>query len=391
MADTKTNALATQPEGDTLHAIERALQAFPQDQFHWLVPAVIQDISPLMTPQGVAVKINPSVESGDVYPLPGGGGKLALHKVALDRIAGAVEATWVESRRTDDRKDPNYISWSAALEYTAPSGAKVSLPGNYDLDLSDEGAVFQDLYREQMAGGRRSQQEATQRARERLTQMRRRMTPLAESGAKNRAIRSLGIKSGYTAQELEKAFALVRFVPNTNDRDVKQAVLDRMRGRTREVYGERAATSPALPATTRGDDVQEGEFRSQDEDDEPAIPDVPAETKSVDVAAVAAKFQQRAKARGDHSQKASTDLLGSLAFAIADVFGIARTDKDAISAARKGVASFLFGASKVTELTAAQAGVVIEAAKDAEGQRDLASIADVIGVKPSLAAAAKDL
>ena len=381
---TEEKTLATRPvEVDALHVVERALAKFPDSEFNKLVPSVIQEISALMRPQVVAIRINPDPTAGDVYPTPGGRG-LSLHKLALDKIAVAVGISWTESRRSDDRKDPLYIEWQAKGTWTLPTGEKGDLVGTYDMDLHDNGAVYQDLLREQLA--RKSQAEAEKAARERLTTMRRRMAALAESGAKNRAVRSIGIKSSYSAAELARPFVAVRFVENIEDPDVKAAVLDRMRGRVVEVYGQRVPEEQA-PKELAAEGPQDGEFHEIEmpgpraEDAEPAIPDDDAKPEPVtDVAVITRDVRLAADAmEKERLQSATDEQLTQLGVGLRDFLGLkGKITGPQASDLRLAVIRAFLGDDLPSSRAAHRAGVLVllRMLKDPEGQRRIRIVAE---------------
>jgi len=76
-------------------------------------------------------------------------------------------------------------------------------------------------------------------------------TEHCESKALNRALREgLMIKSTYTAQELQKPFAVALVMPNMSDPDLKRAMIDRYANNASALYGDvaPAGSQSALPS-----------------------------------------------------------------------------------------------------------------------------------------------
>lgn len=158
------------------------------------------------------VDINPEM---DTYPNKGG--KLALSKSALDRIAAALGISWVRSERIDDRSHPWLVEWEVVGTYRQLDGNEVSLVGNIGIDLRDGSAETEDIYATAKPG---TDPEATIRAR------RSKIREHAESKARLRAIRSVGVKASYTPKELERPFVVAKlsFTGDYADKETNRAV-----------------------------------------------------------------------------------------------------------------------------------------------------------------------
>ena len=211
----------------------------------------------------VAIKIS----EAEVYPTQGG--KMGLTKSALDRIAIAAGVEWDprESRRLDDGSDPLYVEYQAVGRFPTLDGSYRTITGTKIMDLRDGSAQTRTIL-----GAKNGEKT--------LSQTRTFIGEHAESKAKNRAIRSgLGLRSGYTSDELSKPFVVARliFSGHSDDAEVRKIVaVEMVRQRfsaERQLYGGTAAPVPAAQPIPTGyapppvtatvdadDDIPDGTF-----------------------------------------------------------------------------------------------------------------------------------
>ena len=238
---------------DTLRA---ALHDFAP-RVHLLSPT----INPEMVPEfhEIAIRpvtVDPNPTMGEVYKLPGGA-EVALTKVSLDKIAAAAGITWdpVRSGRLDDRSDPHYCHFRAVGTVRDLDGSRRTLVGEKEIDLRDGNPSIFTADEKRMAvvwvNGRatdkideRSRGYVRGWSRDRLDGARTHILAMAESKAKNRAIRQLGVKSKYTTAELmQKPFVCLSlvFTGASDDPDLqrlaKERMLDVALSTSRELYG----------------------------------------------------------------------------------------------------------------------------------------------------------
>ena len=250
-------------------------ERYQKQGYNLLVPREIGETPPHYRPQMAIVQVNPEKDSGEVYQLPGG--KWALSKVSLDRIAQAANITWVPelSGRTDDGSNPRRIQYRSVGKVKGIDGQWRTIIGEYvfDLDVAAE-ELNQSLPKRWERMERKPQSgfktwfEKTHA--EDLLQFRKHAYSRAESGAKNRAIRSaFGIKSGYTAEALRQPFVIpkVLLVLDYSDPEVKKFLLAEATGTIKELYGAQAVATgtmpPALPPVK--DEDEEPETAATDE------------------------------------------------------------------------------------------------------------------------------
>lgn len=163
----------------------------------------------------------------------------APNKVGLLRIAQCAGIRWDASRclRTDSGREPLYWAFSAAGEYLTPDGIWLPLTGTSEVDLRD------------------GSPQATAMTPKQLVMQRQFGLALAESKAKNRAIRSLGLQSSYTVEDLlKKPFLIMRatFQPDASDEVGRRVFAQVAMGASRFLYPQAEASAPmALPASAR--------------------------------------------------------------------------------------------------------------------------------------------
>lgn len=213
----------------------------------------------------VDIKKGPQKNGKDTYPggevYDVGLGKLGLVKVVLDRIASALAVSWDSeaSRRIDNGRDPHYCHYRAVGHVVMFDGSEREVSAEKEMDLRDGSA--------QIAGKSEKQ----------VAEMRMHILAHAESKAKLRAVRSIGIKTSYTEDELKKPFAIARvmFTGRTEDPQLRAAAFmmraeANIRGR-RALYG--GSVAPAqIAAPAYGGRAAPPVGTVQAEDDDIVVP-----------------------------------------------------------------------------------------------------------------------
>jgi hypothetical protein len=214
-----------------------------------LAPIVKIDFIP--PAHGVSLRsvfVNPDPKGGEVYPLIGGGGKLALTAAALDRISAAAEVSWFPypvSKRLDDGKTRNYVNFLAVGCYRTFSGSWRPISAEKEIDMRDGGGEFEAIVeakvkkvnddrreaRQEPLVGEALRQAAILAAWGQIVQVRQHLQSHAETKARHRALRkSLTIKQGYTTEDLAKPFLVPVLVltGKTNDPALRMMVMKEM-------------------------------------------------------------------------------------------------------------------------------------------------------------------
>lgn len=193
----------------------------------------------------------------DTYPAEDNYRARCLGRTSLDQIAAAAAVSWEPppfSGRQDDGRDPRYCRYLVTGRYRHFDGQWVTRPDEYEMDLRgpssglpDGGADYKKILDEALRNNRDADA--------RLLRVRRDILSLTITKARNRAIRDLGLRSSYTADELARPFVVVRmaFTGASDDVELRRqfALLNaqRMLGAEAALYGSlpAAARAPALP------------------------------------------------------------------------------------------------------------------------------------------------
>ncbi len=184
----------------------------------------------------VFVALNPDPNGGDVYSREG---KLALTKIGLLKLSEAKGIIWDAelSRRTNDAPP-----CEACAEKGRPCnhntgfkavGAWLDATGQWQRHSATKYWLYDEELAEVERTSRNPEQEFARRLRVRHE--------LAETKAKLRVIREIGVKAAYTAAELQKGFLCLRVEPDLTPEQVQQQALTS----SSLLYGTPSA--PALP------------------------------------------------------------------------------------------------------------------------------------------------
>jgi hypothetical protein len=256
--------------------LRRQLEAL-MDQFNIIAPPVqvIGGFAAGYTMVASVVKINAEINDDGQGPetyLDRGFMKShqrALNRVGLARIATAAGVKWTPTcGRRDDETKPNYWAFAAEGLIDTPDGQYSVLTGNVEVDLRDGSAQIGGWTPQAWAAlvkeneRRRGDDQVKSIAGwtdRRVMQARQRGLALAETKAKNRAIRSIGVQQVYTVKELEKPFIIFRamYQPDMSDPVIRQMVAARaLHGRsmlypsTMGVQAQQLVAAPHPPAGT---------------------------------------------------------------------------------------------------------------------------------------------
>lgn len=210
-------------------AIDARLEAAQRD-YHLVSPFTAAGA----LPEGCGVQLT-LVRIGAAETYPTGGGKFGLSKNALDRIGHAVGISWdpMLSRRLDDGRDPHYCHYKAVGTYRAADGQVQIIQGEKEFDVREGSPQLNGKTLKQIA------------------EMRAHVLSHAETKARLRAIRSMGVATGYTSEDLQKPFACARvvFTGQTKNAELRsefaRMTAASFLGGSRALYGERPAALPA--------------------------------------------------------------------------------------------------------------------------------------------------
>lgn len=221
-------------------------------------------------PDGCAVMMSrvliDSNDDGQVYPISGSK-KLGLGKVPLKKISLAVGISWdpVLSRRDDDGSDPAFCQYTAVGYLHDFDGSEKTIIGTKAIDLRRGSALWQDAHErartkaiDEAKNGVRGKlatdkeraalEKAYAAAEKELRHARIHILSNAQTKAELRAIRSIGLKSSYTVDELQKPFVAAKLIFTGESTDPQNREIY-ARARAEKFLGARhsAYGTPALP------------------------------------------------------------------------------------------------------------------------------------------------
>lgn len=184
----------------------------------------------------VAVVVDPETET---YPIAGGSGR-GLSKVALEKIAAAAGISWDAhlSGRLDDGRNPHYCHFKAVGYIRDFDGSRRTIIGEKVMDLRDGSAQVDEILSKA-----RSQDTGLSQ----LRQTRVHILAHAESKARLRAVRTIGIRASYTADALKKPFVVAKlaWTGKTQDPELRRAFAlkqqEAMLGANAALYGAQSA------------------------------------------------------------------------------------------------------------------------------------------------------
>jgi len=173
---------------------------------------------------------------------------------AIKRIAANFGIVWDASktRRLDDMKSRDYVYYQAVGAIRYPDGTWKNVHGSYELDLQAvEAQIKRDQWRKVQSPdfklpkalgymeGQSKEAIWKELVESEMIQKRRHKLALAETGAKLRAIRGLGLKSSFTKEETQKEIVGWRVdrSPDYNDPNVKAVAKEYLRKEISDLYG----------------------------------------------------------------------------------------------------------------------------------------------------------
>ncbi len=200
-----------------------------------------------MLPEGCSVVLSTVLVDIERETYDVGAGKRGLAKVALDRIAAGAGISWDPrlSGRIDDGSDPYYCAWRSVGTLRHLDGTEITIDGSKEMDMREGSPQVEGLYAKARPGKSPENQ---------IREMRLHIMAHAESKARLRAVRSIGIRTSYEREELTKPFVVARlmFTGASDDPEIRREfarmTAASMLGGRRALYGEVGST-PSAPTT----------------------------------------------------------------------------------------------------------------------------------------------
>lgn len=220
-----------------------------QDVGHLVSPAPACGTLPVGT--SVVVSAIMIDTANETFGLPEG--KRGLGKVPLCKIAGALGVSWSpESGRLDDGSDPRFVHYRAIGFIREFDGTLRRISGEKIMDLRPDSAQV-EAFRKRSEDKAKRDNKPVSDWESQIRDMRLFILEHAETKAQLRAIRSLGLRSSYTPEELRKPFfaAKLQFTGHSDDPEIRrlfaERIADSMLGATKALYGAQPATQQAQP------------------------------------------------------------------------------------------------------------------------------------------------
>lgn len=283
--------------------ISEIQKTYPLDKFNLLLPSQSSEVlSPYQKVSLEALQVSTEPRAGEVFKLakvqePGSHGYVdafGLTRVTLDKISHTVGISWINMKTLID--EPLRVVLQCIGVLKKGDGSYLTIEGTKEIDveaLAEETRVkleelAEDGKLKAYLPGKKGEQELVSGTPECIRYINRKVTGrrievrkhkygLAETGAKNRAIRrALALKPNYTAKELEKPFIIPRIDFNSDkameDPVLRQQLLNSAITASNQLY--QSTHQPALPA---GDGIP-AEYTPVDESE--PLPDMTVEAET---------------------------------------------------------------------------------------------------------------
>lgn len=224
----------------------KELQKYDEKNYNLLVRPEDLRASPLLNVEIIPVRIDSRDvrQGGEIHNI---GGMLVPSRSALDKIADATGISFDEEHCGTRKEGKDTWVGKAVGRRKNPDGTYRTGVAEYEFDIA---------VRAKELKSERDVLQLQKFARQR-----------ADTGARLRVIRELtGLKTGFTAEELQKPFVFVRYTVNVEaimkDPDMKKAALNQALGVSQEIYGPatvRDVTPEELPAPEEQQEAEEPE------------------------------------------------------------------------------------------------------------------------------------
>lgn len=265
--------MANGGKGLVLFEIEKAKKA----GMNMLLPSThIEGVSEFHSPVLDYVELSSEPADGDVY-YHSESKKLVPSKQGLMKLAVCAGIMWdmSQTKRTDNRRSRDYVSYSAVGAVRKADGTMVPFPAEYDMDFEVIEEKLRDQYEKKGKSAKKSGDELQGYidycVKRDILYKREHKLKICEAGAMNRVIRSLlGLKSGYTKQELKKPFVVARIVfrPDYSDPQIRNLMIQKSIESLTSVYGGGEQTMPIPPPAPSAPSAPSEENPEDNSDDE---------------------------------------------------------------------------------------------------------------------------
>ena len=260
------------------------------DKYNVLGPLSVLFANEGMRLRAIVVNLSTKPEDGDVYKAIGGGDGVSLSKIGLMKLASAKGVVWSpECGFVDDVSAceacttramqlnqrplcPHNVAYRASAAWLDPTGTPEIHSATKAWCWDEERTEVERLYTKQVDSGRLKKEYLEKRIEEEFNKRFRDRYSLAETKAKLRVIREIGVKPVYTPAEINKGFLIPRVEPDLSPEEARRRAMS---------SASQIFSAPALPSNLPPIDFSQAkELKDEPEQQEqaPAAAAPPAQT-----------------------------------------------------------------------------------------------------------------
>jgi len=263
---------------ETVPAVQ---ETYPREKYNSLLPSqsILQSVDSMYVVRVETVRVSADPDDGEVYPLSAFGGddnKFSLAKPALNKLAQVAGISFLPqfSGRVDDGSNPDRVEYRAAAIRRKPDGDPIMACNSFEVDLVNEENTLRKALRKKAKKKGWSKEYIEDKIEDMMLRLRKHKVAKADTGAHLRCVRDLlGIKGGYTREELKKEFVVARidFVPDLSDPRTKELMINRGASAMTGLYAGPSgapAVGHSSPMTRPAVEAEAEPVEAQSEDDE---------------------------------------------------------------------------------------------------------------------------
>jgi len=254
---------------------------YPKDKYNVLIPGdMTTQVTPFLRPIARRVEIDPDPDHGEVYPITQRkqgerwiASELGLSAVGLAKLASVAGMLDVPqaSGRADDGRDPKVVTYRATKAIRLPDGEWRVLTRECTIKLATVEKEIRTLKEAKARQYDWTDLRLEAEIAKELLLKEKFMERLAETGATNRCVRAaLALRSKYSPAELAKPFVIAAVVPDVNQPELRERLLDQATSATSALFGpgqvrqEPRQLTSSQPPTEPTEPVEGGELTPEE-------------------------------------------------------------------------------------------------------------------------------
>lgn len=251
-------------------------------KYNVLIPGqMTTQISPFLRPVARQVALDPDPDHGDVYPITQRkqGDRWVASEVGISAVGlakfgsvGGVLDVPQASGGVDDGRDPGLVTYRATKAMRLPDGEWRVVTRECTIKLATIEKEIRELKTRKASEYKWAADRLEAEIRKELLLKEKFMERLAETGATNRCYRALfAIRTKYSPAEIAKPFVIAAIVPDVNQPELRERLLDQASSASAAVFGPGQATVGAAPRqlttaapTEPAEEVEGGEITAEE-------------------------------------------------------------------------------------------------------------------------------